>query len=568
MDKIWLKSYPPGVPHEIDAQALGSIADYVDAALVKYAERNAFISGSTGVALTYRELDTLSRQVAAYFQSELNLPKGARVALMMPNLLQYPVCLFGLLRAGHVVVNVNPMYTPRELEHQLKDSGAEAMIVVELFANTLAKVIANTSVKHVVVTALTDMMPWAKRMIGNFLIRQVKKAVPAYNLKGSIGLRDALSIGSTRSFQPVTFKPDDLAFLQYTGGTTGVSKGAMLTHNNVLANIEQGKVWFDPIIDKNEAMIGVTAIPLYHIFALGTCISGLDAGGTNVLVSDPRNIPAFVKVLSRYKFATLPAVNTLFIGLLNDPKFAKLDFSKLLFGIGGGAATQRAVAEQWQQVTGRPLLEGFGLTECSPTVTVNPYNLREFRGGIGFPLPSTEISIRDEDGTELPVGVPGEICVRGPQVMKGYWQRPKETAAVMTVDGFLRTGDIGIMEEDGYLKIVDRLKDMILVSGFNVYPNELEEVVMTHPGVLEVAAVGKKSEETGEKVKLFVVKKTPALTEAMLIAHCREHLTAYKVPREIEFLNELPKSPVGKILRRELRERDEHARAVANTSDQ
>lgn len=507
MDKIWLKSYPPGVPHEIDAQALGSIADYVDAALVKYAERNAFISGSTGVALTYRELDTLSRQVAAYFQSELNLPKGARVALMMPNLLQYPVCLFGLLRAGYVVVNVNPMYTPRELEHQLKDSGAEAMIVVELFANTLAKVIANTSVKHVVVTALTDMMPWAKRMIGNFLIRQVKKAVPAYNLKGSIGLRDALSIGSTRSFQPVTFKPDDLAFLQYTGGTTGVSKGAMLTHNNVLANIEQGKVWFDPIIDKNEAMIGVTAIPLYHIFALGTCISGLDAGGTNVLVSDPRNIPAFVKVLSRYKFATLPAVNTLFIGLLNDPKFAKLDFSKLLFGIGGGAATQRAVAEQWQQVTGRPLLEGFGLTECSPTVTVNPYNLREFRGGIGFPLPSTEISIRDEDGTELPVGVPGEICVRGPQVMKGYWQRPKETAAVMTVDGFLRTGDIGIMEEDGYLKIVDRLKDMILVSGFNVYPNELEEVVMTHPGVLEVAAVGKKSEETGEKVKLFVVKK-------------------------------------------------------------
>jgi long-chain acyl-CoA synthetase len=568
MDKIWLKSYPPGVPHEIDAQALGSIADYVDAALVKYAERNAFISGSTGVALTYRELDTLSRQVAAYFQSELNLPKGARVALMMPNLLQYPVCLFGLLRAGYVVVNVNPMYTPRELEHQLKDSGAEAMIVVELFANTLAKVIANTSVKHVVVTALTDMMPWAKRMIGNFLIRQVKKAVPAYNLKGSIGLRDALSIGSTRSFQPVTFKPDDLAFLQYTGGTTGVSKGAMLTHNNVLANIEQGKVWFDPIIDKNEAMIGVTAIPLYHIFALGTCISGLDAGGTNVLVSDPRNIPAFVKVLSRYKFATLPAVNTLFIGLLNDPKFAKLDFSKLLFGIGGGAATQRAVAEQWQQVTGRPLLEGFGLTECSPTVTVNPYNLREFRGGIGFPLPSTEISIRDEDGTELPVGVPGEICVRGPQVMKGYWQRPKETAAVMTVDGFLRTGDIGIMEEDGYLKIVDRLKDMILVSGFNVYPNELEEVVMTHPGVLEVAAVGQKSEETGEKVKLFVVKKTPALTEAMLIAHCREHLTAYKVPREIEFLNELPKSPVGKILRRELRERDEHARAVANTSDQ
>lgn len=566
MEKIWLSSYPPGVPHEIEELAHGSIADYVDAALVKYAERKAFISGSTGVALTYRELDTLSRQVAAYFQSDLKLPKGARVALMMPNLLQYPVCLFGLLRAGYVVVNVNPMYTPRELEHQLKDSGAEAMVVVELFANTLAKVIANTSVKHVVVTALTDMMPWAKRVIGNFLIRQVKKAVPAYSLPGCVDLRKVLTIGATYSFNPVTFKPDDLAFLQYTGGTTGVSKGAMLTHSNVLANIEQGRVWFDPIIDKNEAMIGVTAIPLYHIFALGTCISGLDAGGTNVLVSDPRNIPAFVKVLSRYKFATLPAVNTLFIGLLNDPQFAKLNFSKLLFAIGGGAATQRTVAEQWQRVTGRPLLEGFGLTECSPTVSVNPYNLNEFRGGIGFPLPSTEISIRSEDGTELPIGEPGEICVRGPQVMKGYWQRPQETAAVMTVDGFLRTGDIGVMEEDGYLKIVDRLKDMILVSGFNVYPNELEEVVMTHPGVLEVAAVGQKSEETGEKVKLFVVKKTPALTEAMLIAHCRKHLTAYKVPREIEFLNELPKSPVGKILRRELRDRDALAMAVATPS--
>ena len=555
MDKIWLNSYPPGVPKEIDTSALGSISDYVNTAFAKYPQRKAFISGSTGVALTYAQLDMLSLQVAAYFQSVLELPKGARVALMMPNLLQYPVCLFGLLRAGYVVVNVNPMYTPRELEHQLKDSGAEAMIVVEVFAHTLAKVIASTSVKHVVVTALTDMMPWAKRVIGNFLIRRVKRAVPSYTLPGSTGLRDVLALGSKAGFLPVACKADDLAFLQYTGGTTGVSKGAMLTHRNVLSNVEQGRVWFDPIIDKTEAMIGITAIPLYHIYALGTCLSGLNAGGTNVLVSDPRNIPAFVKVLSQYKFASLPAVNTLFIGLLNDPNFAKLDFSKLIFGVGGGAATQRTVAEQWQQVTGKPLLEGFGLTECSPTVSVNPYNTNEFRGGIGFPLPSTEVSIRNEEGVELPIGQPGELCVRGPQVMKGYWQRPQETAAVMTADGFLRTGDIAVMEIDGYMKIVDRIKDMILVSGFNVYPNEVEEVVMSHPGVLEVAAVGNKSDGTGEKIKLFVVKKSPALTQEMVIAHCRENLTAYKVPREVEFLDELPKSPVGKVLRRELRER-------------
>lgn len=555
MEKIWLKSYPPGVPHEINVDTLGSIADYVDAAVAKYPQRKAFVSGSTGVALTYQQLDTLSRQLAAYFQSVLRLPKGARVALMMPNLLQYPVCLFGLLRAGYVVVNVNPMYTPRELEHQLNDSGAEAMIVVEIFAHTLAKVVANTSVRHVVVTALTDMMPWSKRMIGHFIIHRVKKAVPSYSLPGSVGLLDVLAAGKPLKFRPVLCQGDDLAFLQYTGGTTGVSKGAMLTHRNVLANVEQARVWFDPVIDKSEAMIGITAIPLYHIFALGNCISGLNTGGTNVLVSDPRNIPAFVKVLSQYKFASLPAVNTLFIGLLNDPKFEKLDFSKLLFAVGGGAATQRAVAERWQQVTGRPLLEGFGLTECSTTVTVNPYNIKEFRGGIGFPVPSTDVSVRDENGKELPVGEPGELCVRGPQVMKGYWEKPQETAMVMTADGFLRTGDVVVMEQDGYLRIVDRIKDMILVSGFNVYPNEIEEVVMAHPGVLEVAVVGKKSAGSGEIPKLFVVKKSPALTEEMLIAHCRENLTAYKIPREVEFLAELPKSPVGKVLRRELRER-------------
>jgi long-chain acyl-CoA synthetase len=555
MEKIWLKSYPSGIPAEIDVDALGSIADYVDASVAKYPERRAFISGATGVALTYRELDTLSLHVAGYFQSVLLLPKGTRVALMMPNLLQYPVCLFGLLRAGYVVVNVNPMYTPRELEHQLKDSGAQAIVVVEIFAHTLAKVITRTPVRHVVVTGLTDMMPAAKRWVGNFLIRRVKKAVPAYDLPGHVALREALAQGAKAVFKPVSFKPDDLAFLQYTGGTTGVSKGAMLTHRNVLANVEQGRLWFDPIIDKSEAMIGITAIPLYHIYALGNCLGGIGSGGTNVLVSDPRDIAGFVKVLAQYKFSSLPAVNTLFIGLLNSPDFAKIDFSKLLFGVGGGAATQRVVAERWQQVTGTPLLEGYGLTECSPTVTVNPYDLKSFRGGIGYPVPSTEVSLRDTEGQEVPIGTPGELCVRGPQVMVGYWQRPRETTAVMTADGHLRTGDIAVMEEDGYLRIVDRLKDMILVSGFNVYPNEVEEVVMAHPAVLEVAAVGKHSASTGEMVKLFVVRKSPALTQDMLMAHCREQLTAYKVPREIEFLDELPKSNVGKVLRRELRDR-------------
>ena len=555
MEKIWLKSYSPGVPAEIDLAALDSIASYFERSVAQYPDRKAFISGSTGVALTYRQLDTLSRQVAAYFQSVLRLPKGTRVALMMPNLLQYPVCLFGLLRAGYVVVNVNPMYTPRELEHQLKDSGAEAMVVVEVFAHTLAKVIGNTPVKHVVVTGLTDMLPVAQRVIGNFLIRQVKKAVPPYRLPGSVGLRDVLARGAQSAFKPVSFQPDDLAFLQYTGGTTGVSKGAMLTHRSVLANVEQGRVWFDPIIDKHAAMIGITAIPLYHIYALGNCLGGIGMGGTNVLVADPRNIPAFVKVLSKYQFASLPAVNTLFIGLLNDPGFAKLDFSKLLFGVGGGAAVQRAVAEQWQQVTGAPLLEGYGLTECSPTVAANPFDLKSFGGGIGLPMPSTDISIRDAGGRELPVGEAGELCVRGPQVMKGYWQRPDETAQVMTADGFLRTGDMAVMDERGFLKIVDRLKDMILVSGFNVYPNEIEEVVMMHPAVREVAAVGKPDPGTGETVKLFVVKKSPALTEAMLMSHCRENLTAYKMPREVVFIDDLPKSNVGKILRRELRDR-------------
>jgi long-chain acyl-CoA synthetase len=555
MEKIWLKSYSEGVPAEIDVDALGSIADLFDEAVVQFADRHAFISGSTGVGMTYRELDQKARQVAAYFQSVLKLPQGARVALMMPNLLQYPVCLFGLLRAGYVVVNVNPMYTPRELEHQLKDSGAQAMVVVEVFAHTLAKIIANTEVKHVVVTGLADMMPWPKRVIGNFLIRKVKKLIPAYSLPGSVEFLDMLAQGAAADFKPVKITPQDLAFLQYTGGTTGVSKGAMLTHLNIMANVKQGQVWSDPFLDKSVDLISITAIPLYHIFALGSCLTFVGLGGTNVLVADPRNIPAFVKVLSQYKFVSLPAVNTLFNGLLNDPNFSKIDFSQLRLAIGGGAAVQRPVAERWQQVTQSPLVEGYGLTECSPTVTVNPFDLKEFSGSIGLPVSSTEVSIRNDDGEEVPLGEAGELCVRGPQVMRGYWNRPAETAAVMTSDGFLRTGDVAQMNEQGFLKIVDRLKDMILVSGFNVYPNEIEEVVMMHPDVFEVAAVGRPSKSTGELVKIYVVKKSASLTEAVLLQHCRENLTGYKIPHQVEFLEELPKTNVGKILRRELRDR-------------
>lgn len=555
MEKIWLKSYPAGVPADIDLQPLRSIAAYFDEAVASYAGRDAFISGSTGVALTYAQLDKLALRVAAYFQSVLRLPRGTRVALMMPNLLQYPVCLFGLLRAGYVVVNVNPMYTARELEHQLKDSGAVAMVIVDVFAHTLAKVIDNTALKHVIVTGLADMMPWPKRMLGNFVVRKVKKMVPAYTLPDSVDYLNMLTQGASAIFVPVDIQPQDLAFLQYTGGTTGVSKGAMLTHLNILANARQGEVWGDPFLDKSQALINITAIPLYHIFALGACLGFIGMGGTNVLVADPRNIPAFVKILARYRFVSMPAVNTLFNGLVNNPDFAKIDFSKLRFAIGGGAAVQRPVAERWQQITGTPLVEGYGLTECSPTVTVNPFDLTAFNGSIGLPVPSTEVSIRDAEGRELGVGEPGELCVRGPQVMQGYWQRPEETAAVMTPDGFLRTGDVAVIDDNGFLKLVDRLKDMILVSGFNVYPNEIEEVVMMHPDVLEVAAVGKPNEYSGESVWIYVVKKSPALTDVMLLAHCRENLTAYKVPRDVVFLAELPKSNVGKILRRELRER-------------
>jgi long-chain acyl-CoA synthetase len=515
----------------------------------------AFVSGATGERLLFSELDTRTRQVAAYFQGVLKLPKGSRVALMMPNLLQFPVCLLGLLRAGYVVVNVNPQYTPRELEHQLADSGAAAIIVLDLFAHTVAQVVAKTAVRHVVVTGLADMMPAFKRTVANFVINRLQKLVPAYALPDSISFREVLAQGARTEVPVVALDADDLALLQYTGGTTGVSKGAMLTHRNILANIKQVQVWGAPFVDPSQELISINAIPLCHIFALGSCLSLLGMGGTNVLVADARDIDGFVKVMAKYRCVSLPAVNTVFNALLNHPDFAKLDFSALRLSVGGGAAVQRAVAERWQQVTNTPLIEGYGLTECAPTVAINPYDLPAYNGSIGLPLPSTEVSIRNAQGQELPLGYAGELCVRGPQVMQGYWQRPQETAAAMTADGFLRTGDVAVMDAQGFLKIVDRIKDMILVSGFNVYPNEVEDVAMLHPGVLEVAAVGQNSDATGEAVKLFVVKRSPALTEQMLLNHCSQSLTAYKVPRQIEFLSALPKSNVGKILRRELRDR-------------
>jgi len=555
MEKIWLQSYSPGVPAEIEVGDLGSIGEKFEASVRDYGDRVAFISGATGRQITYRELDVLSRSVAAYLQSVIGLPPGSRVALMMPNLLQYPICLLGVLRAGYVVVNVNPLYTARELEHQLKDSGAEAIVILENMAHVLEKAIGKTQIRQVVVTGLADMLGFAKRHLAHFLVRRVKKMVPPFSIPGAKSFLQMLAQGAAARFEPVAVSSDDLAFLQYTGGTTGVSKGAMLSHRNLLANARQGEIWSDPFIDPKDDFILVTAIPLYHVFALGAAVSHIARGGINVLVADPRNTPAFVKVLAKYRFVSLPAVNTLFNNLVHDPDFAKVDFSKLRFAIGGGAAVQKAVAERWQQITGVPLCEGYGLTECSPTVTCNPLDIKGFTGSIGLPMPSTEISIRDDEGREVPRDASGELCVRGPQVMKGYWNRPDETARVMTPDGFLRTGDVATVDAQGFVRIVDRKKDMILVSGFNVYPNEVEQVVAMHPLVMEVAAVGVPSAETGEAVKLYVARKDASLTADALIAHCRESLAAYKVPRLVEFIEELPKSNVGKVLRRELRER-------------
>jgi len=552
MEKIWLKSYPKGVPAEIDPNRYRSVLEVFDESVKKYADRPAY--HNMGKTITFSDLEKSSREFGAWLQSK-GLAKGARVALMMPNVLQYPVCIFGALRAGYTVVNVNPLYTPRELEHQLKDSGAEAIVILENFATTLQQIVKNTPVKHVVMASLGDMLG-LKGAIVNFVVRHVKKMVPAYDLPGSIRFNVALAQGAQRELQRVEIGPDDIAFLQYTGGTTGVAKGAMLLHRNIVANLEQVSAWFAPVLG-DEAIVVIAPLPLYHIFCLtANCLVFMKLGGCNVLITNPRDIHGFVKELGKHKFNAITGVNTLFNGLLNDPDFAKLDFSNLKFSIGGGMAVQKAVAERWKQVTGTVLVEGYGLTETSPVATANPLTADEFSGAIGMPVSSTEVAIKNEDGERLPINEVGEICIKGPQVMKGYWQRPEDTAKAIDKDGYFATGDVGYMDEQGYVRIVDRKKDMVLVSGFNVYPNEVEGVVAEHPGVLECAVIGVPDEKSGEVVKLFVVRKDASLTEAALRKHCEEHLTGYKRPRFIEFRDELPKTNVGKILRRALRDEE------------
>lgn len=555
MEKFWLQSYSKGVPEEIDPSQYGSLVQLLEESFQKYADRNAYVCMDK--FLTYGEVDVLSIKLGAWLQST-GLPKGARVALMMPNVLQYPVALAAVLRAGFIVVNVNPLYTARELQHQLVDSGAQAIIVLENFAGTLEKVIACTQVQHVVIATIGDLMGSLKGAIVNFVVRHIKKKVPAFSLPGAHAFNDVLEQASGMTLQRPALYPHDVAFLQYTGGTSGTAKGAMLTHRNIIANVLQNEAWIAPALDmeaKNKALTFVCALPLYHIFALtACCMVGTRMGAMNILIPNPRDIPGFIKELMKYKINLLPAVNTLYNGLLSDPNFAKVNFSELKLCNGGGMAVQKVVNDKWLEVTGCLISQGYGLSETSPVVTGNPADATEFSGTIGLPLSSTELKIIDDDNHEMPLGTAGEIAVRGPQVMAGYWNNPTETAQAMTADGYFRTGDIGIMDARGYTRIVDRKKDMILVSGFNVYPNEIEHVIAAHPGVLECACIGVPDEHTGEAVKLFVVRRDPALTEAELLAYCREQFTAYKKPKFIEFRNELPKSNVGKILRRELRD--------------
>lgn len=554
-EKPWLKSYSKVVPAEIGTLPYSSIGDFLVGACKQFSGQPAFVC--MGKSISYAELERHSTAFGAYLQSK-GLQKGARVALMMPNVLQYPVAMMAVLRAGYVVVNINPLYTPRELEHQLKDSGAQAIVILENFASTLDAVIARTDVKHVVVAAMGDMLGGLKGTIVNLVVRRVKKMVPAWSLPGHVKFNAAVKAGAGIAFKPAKMEASDVAFLQYTGGTTGISKGAVLLHSNVLSNVAQNTLWLQDayaIKPKPAHLNFICALPLYHIFALTVnALMGMQQGAQNVLIPNPRDIPAFVKELQKYPAHIFPGLNTLFNALLNNEDFRKLDFKPLIMTLGGGMAVQKGVAERWKALTGNSITEGYGLSETSPVATANKFSDSNFTGTIGLPLPSTEIAIRDDDGNNLPLGEVGEICIRGPQVMAGYWNRPDETAKVMTKDGFFKSGDMGFMDERGYTKIVDRKKDMILVSGFNVYPNELEEVVAQHPGVLEVAAIGVPDEHSGEVPKLFVVKKDPALTVEALTAYCRENLTGYKRPKYIEFRTELPKTPVGKILRRALRE--------------
>jgi len=550
MERIWLKSYSPDVPAEVTWDEFRSIGDLFEKSCAQFAGRPAY--HCMGKTLSFAETEKMSRDFAAWLQSK-GLPRGARVAIMMPNCLQYPIALFGTLRAGYIVVNVNPLYTARELEYQLKDSGAEAIVILENFAHTLDEVLPRTPVKHIAVASLGDLLG-VKGLIVNFVVRNVKKLVPPYELPGAERFNAVLAAGAALPMKPFETGREDLAFLQYTGGTTGVSKGAMLTHANILANIAQSSPNLTAALQGETPSI-ITALPLYHIYSLTVnCLLMAKMGGLNILIPNPRDIPGFVKELGKHRFNMITGVNTLYNALLHNPEFAKLDFSALKVCSAGGMAMQKAVADRWKEVTGKVILEGYGLTETSPVATANRADLTEFNGTIGLPIPSTDIAIRDDKNNDVPLGQPGEICIKGPQVMKGYWQRPEETANAITPDGFFHSGDIGVMDEQGYIRIVDRKKDMILVSGFNVYPNEIEQVVAMHPGVLEVAAIGVDDEHSGEAPKLFVVKKDPSLTEEQLLEFCKEQLTGYKRPKHVEFRTELPKTNVGKILRRALRD--------------
>jgi long-chain acyl-CoA synthetase len=552
MNKLWLKNYPAGVPAQISPDEYGSLVDLIADATARFAHKPALTS--MGRTIDYATYERLARDFAAYLQEVAGLQKGDRIALMLPNVLQYPIAIYGALRAGLTVVNTNPLYTARELEHQLKDSGAKAILILENFAHTLAEVIAQTDVSTVIVTGVGDQLGWPKSAIVNFVVRRVRRQVPHWELPSFVTFNAAIAEGRYRRLTPVPVGHDDIAFLQYTGGTTGVAKGAMLAHRNMVANALQSAAWIGTALRLGEDVV-ITALPLYHIFALtANWLVFVKFGARNILIVNPRDFPAFVSELKKYRFTYISGVNTLFNALLNTPGFADVDFSALRISLGGGMAVQRSVAEHWKRVTGNVLTQAWGLTETSPGACINPFAPHDFNGSIGLPIPSTELSIRDDAGNELGVGQIGEICVRGPQVMRGYWNRPDETEKVMLPDGWLRTGDIGRIDEEGFVYIEDRKKDMILVSGFNVYPNEVESVVATHPGVLEVAAVAQPDERSGEVVALFVVKKDPNLTEQQVIDHARAQLTGYKTPRHVYFRNELPKTNVGKILRRALRD--------------
>jgi len=550
-ERIWLAEYMAGVPADIDPTEFASLAELVEKSCDQYRDHAAF--ENMGVVLTYDDVDRLSQDFASYLQNVLGLQPGDRVAVMMPNLLQYPIAVFGILRAGMVVVNVNPLYTPRELEHQLNDSGAQAIVIIENFASTLQQVVDRTPLVTVITTQVGDLAPFPKSLLTNFVVKRVKKMVPPFSLRGAVPFRTALARGKAQPYHRAALSHESVAFLQYTGGTTGLSKGATLTHGNMVANLVQMYAWMAPVLSEGADIV-VTALPLYHIFALTVnCLLFIRVGGKNVLITNPRDMGGFLAELRRHRVTAFTGVNTLFNGLLNTAGFDAIDFSSLKMCGGGGAAVQQSVAERWAKVTGHPITEGYGLTETSPVVCFAPLDKPEWNGTIGVPLPSTRVVLRDDDNREVKLGEPGELCVKGPQVMRGYWQKPEENDKVFTPDGYLRTGDIATMDARGYFKIVDRKKDMILVSGFNVYPNEIENVVASHPGVLEVACIGVPDDKTGEAVKIFVVKKSSELTAESLRDYCKKNMTGYKVPKSIQFLETLPKSNVGKILRKELR---------------